>query len=149
MASNRAGKSTAIDCDEVVANRGVRFFVCEAQRILDEALALLANLHEERIHLNTVDGPADIGGSPTELHYTNAYVGSLREELSRQRVELYLARSEVLSFRGLFANLLREAGSWREYADQLELDFNRRGEELNDNARELRVACAELSMMAV
>jgi hypothetical protein len=72
----------------------------------------------------------------------------LRAELSRRRAELHLARSEVLSLRGLFANSSREAGNWREYADQLELDYDRRGEELGNRTRELDETRAELAVVA-
>lgn len=70
LANSRDGKSTAADHDEVVANRRARFFVTGAKRILDEALASLADLHEERIRLDTMDGHADMG-LPTELRYTD------------------------------------------------------------------------------
>jgi chromosome segregation ATPase len=131
-----------------VASRSARFFAAGAQRILDEALASLTHLYEERVRRDATETGASVSGTSVELHYTDAYVGTLRAELSKRRAELHLARSEVLSLRGLFANCSREAGNWREYADQLEQDYDRRGEELRNRTRELDEARAELAVVA-
>jgi uncharacterized coiled-coil DUF342 family protein len=132
----------------VCARRSARCFAVGAQRILDEALASLTHLYEERVQQDATETGASVGGTSVQLHYTDAYVGTLRTELSKRRAELHLARSEVLSLRGLFANCSREAGNWREYADQLEQDYDRRGEELRNRTRELDEARAELAVVA-